>query len=165
MSAIVAIDESIVPYRPDVVQPVLLDVHRYSEWWPRPWRVSAAGEPPPGVGTRFRVSDGWLLSWEGEITSADEQRIGLRFGGGLVGEGRWSLRSVIDGSAVLFRMDVDPASAWTRLLSWRVDLRRRQSRHMQKVFKALEARLGALGAERVPEPRRPEDRPPQKLIS
>jgi hypothetical protein len=82
-----------------------------------------------------------------------------------VGEGRWGLRAVIDGSAVLFRMDVAAGSAWVRLLSWRLDLRRRQARHMHRVFKALEARLGALGVARVPEPRRPEDRPPQKLIS
>jgi hypothetical protein len=165
VSAIVAIDESIVPYRPGTVQPVLLDVHHYGEWWPRPWRVSPGGGSPAGVGTRFRVSDGWLLSWTGEITAVEDLRIGLRFEGGLVGEGRWGLRPVIDGSAVLFRMDVSPASAWTRLLAWRVDLRRRQSRHMQKVFKALEARLAELGVPRVPEPRRPEDRPPQKLIS
>lgn len=165
MSAIVAIDESIVPYRPADVRPVLLDVHRYAEWWPAPWRVAASGDAPAGVGTRFRVADGWLVSWQGEITAVEDQRIGLRFDGGLVGEGRWGLRPVIDGAAVLFRMDVDPGSAWMRLLSWRLDLRRRQSRHMRTVFKALEGRLAALGVERVPEPRRPEDRPPQKLIS
>ena len=165
MSTIVAIDESVVPYRPADVQPVLLDVYRLAEWWPRPWRVSTAGEPPAGVGTRFQVADGWLVSWEGEITSVGESRIGLRFSGGLVGEGRWGLRPVIDGSAVLFRMDVEPGSAWVRLLSWRLDLRRRQARHMRKVFQALEARLAALGVARVPEPQRPEDRPPQKLIS
>lgn len=165
MSAIVAIDESIVPYRPAQVQPVLLEVHRYAEWWPRPWRVASPSAPTFGVGARFRVADGWLLSWQAEITAVEELRLGLRFDGGLVGEGRWGLRPVIDGSAVLFRMDVDPGSAWVRLLNWRMDLRRRQARHMQRVFKALEARLAALGVERVPEPRRPEDRPPQKLIS
>jgi hypothetical protein len=165
VSAIVAIDEHVVPYRPADVQPVLLDVHRYAEWWPAPWRVKASGEPLAGVGTRFRVADGWLPAWVGEITAIEERRILLRFDGSLVGEGRWGLRGVIDGSAVLFRMDVDPASAWMRLVTWRLDMRRRQARHMLTVFRALDARLGQLGVERVPEPQRPGDRPPQKLIS
>src|SRR4029453_13443706 len=75
---------------------------------------------------------------------------------------RWTLRPVLEGTAVVHRIALDPRPLWLKLLAGRVDLARRHSRHMKTVFAALDKRLasprGARGARPPPPP--PSARPP-----
>jgi hypothetical protein len=161
MRAIVAIDEGFVPYVEDDVRRVLLDFPRYGEWWGPPFRFDVTSGGAGEVGTRLRVAKG-ALRWVATVTAVGPERIELSYGDGAWnGEARWSTRSEMGGTAIVFRVDVDPATLWLRLLSWRVDLGRRHSRQMRDVFKALDKRLAALGAQRVPEPQPPEPAPPR----
>jgi hypothetical protein len=159
MSRVVTIDEYTVPYPGPDVQRVLLDVHRYAEWWPRPLRFSPLEPGPAAAGSRVGVRLG-LLSWTATLTGVTPERIELSYAGAWNGTARWSFREVIDGTAVLYRMDVDPRPLWLRLALLRADPGKRQSRRLRPVFTALGKRLEALGVERVPEPDRPEPRPP-----
>lgn len=160
MSRVVTIDEHTVPYPLPEVQRVLLDVHRYSEWWPRPFRLRPLDPEPVGVGSRVGVRVGAWLRWTATLAAIEPGRIVLRYAGAWEGTARWSLREVIDGTAVLYRMDAEPRSPWLRIALLRIDPGRRQTRRLRPFYRALAARLEALGVERVPEPDRPTPRPP-----
>jgi len=160
MSRVVTIDEHTVPYPLGEVQRVLLDVHRYREWWPRPFRFQALDPAPAGVGARVAVRLGLALRWTATLTAISPERIDLSYAGGWNGTARWSLRKVLDGTAVLYRMDAEPGPFWLRLALLRAEPGKRQTRRLRPVFAALAGRLESLGVERVPEPDRPEHHAP-----
>jgi hypothetical protein len=157
---IVAIDEGVVPFSEAAVQGVLQDLSHYAQWWPAPFRFQA--EPSPaGTTEQVRVWNGPWVSWVSTLTGAAPGRIDLAYSGGAwEGEARWSLRPVLGGTAVVFRVEIDPKPWWLRFLAWRVDLNRRHSRQMKGVFAALTRRLDALGAVRIPEPEPASGPPP-----
>jgi len=159
MNRVVTIDEHTVPYPLVEVQRVLLDVHRYPEWWPRPFRFEALDPEPAAVGSRLAVRLGLLLRWTATLTGVAPDRLDLSYAGAWNGTARWSLREVVDGTAVLYRMDADPRPLWLRLALLRAEPGKRQTRRLRPVFAALARRLESLGVERVPEPDRPELRP------
>ena len=162
---IVAIDEGVVPFPEDAVFGVLMDLSHYADWWPKPFRFRVEEAAPGNVGTRVRVWNGRLVSWLATVTAVGPNRIDLAYSGGAwEGEARWSLRDVLGGTAVVFRVDVDPRPWWLRFVAWRSDLSKRHSKQMKGVFSALGRRLEALGVPRLPEPL-PPDRPPPLTLA
>jgi ribosome-associated toxin RatA of RatAB toxin-antitoxin module len=153
---IVAIDEAMVPFAEDAVRRVLVDFARYPEWWPAPYRVRTVGPETDGVGARLRIAKGPLIAWTATVTAVEPRRIDLAYSeGAWNGEARWSLRPVVEGTAVVHRVDLDPVPIWLRLVASRIDIGRRHSRRMKSVFAALGGRLEALGEPRQPLPGRP----------
>jgi hypothetical protein len=149
---LVAVDEGVLPYTEDAVRRVLLDVQRYHEWWPKPFTFEAP-EGPARAGTRVVASNGPLFRWVATVTAVEPERIEMTYGEGTwEGDARWTLRPVLEGTAVVYRIALDPRPLWLKILARRLDLARRHSRQMKAVFAALEKRLLALGEPRVPEP-------------
>jgi hypothetical protein len=150
--SLVSVDEGVVPYSEEAVRRVLLDVQRYPEWWPKPFAFEAS-EGPARSGTRLRAANGPLLRWMVTVIAVEPERIEMTYGeGSWEGEARWTLRPVLEGTAVVHRIALDPRPLWLRLLVGRVDFARRHSRQMKAVFAALDKRLAGLGEPRVPEP-------------
>jgi hypothetical protein len=150
--SLVAVDEGVLPYAEEAVRRVLLDVQRYHEWWPKPFTFEA-DDGPARAGTRLRAAQRPLFRWVVTVTAVLPERIDMTYGeGSWEGDARWTLRPVLEGTAVVHRIALDPRPLWLRLLAGRVDLARRHSRHMKAVFAALEKRLASLGEPRVPEP-------------
>ena len=153
--SLVAVDEGVLPYGEDAVRRVLLDVQRYHEWWPKPFAFEAR-DGPAQPGTRLWVAQRPLFRWVATVTAVEPERIDMTFSdGSWEGEARWTLRPVLEGTAVVQRIALDPRPLWLKVVAGRVDLARRHSRHMRAVFAALEKRLSALGEPRVPEPAPP----------
>ena len=159
--SLVAVDEGVLPYAQDAVRRVLLDVQRYHEWWPKPFAFEA-DDGPARAGTRLRATQRPLFHWVVTVTAIEPERIDMTYGeGSWEGDARWTLRPVLEGTALVHRIALDPRPLWLKLLAGRVDLARRHSRHMRAVFAALDKRLASLGEPRVPEPvpQRPSARP------
>lgn len=150
MPRIVAIDEGLLRYPPESVRRVLLALDDYRSWWPRRYRVRPL-DPATGSDLALRCGPG--LGCRARLEAATADRIALRLGPGCFeGEARFTVRPVLEGTAVVLRVEARPVPFWLRALSGAVDLGRRHSRHTRDLFDALAARLEALGEPRVPEP-------------
>lgn len=150
---IVAIDESVLPFEPDAVQRVLGDIGHYGEWWPAPFRFQPADA---SALPRVRVHNGFL-NWTLSVTTVTREQIVLRYeDGAWAGEGRWTVSRCHEGTRVLYRIHLAPRSIFARGLSHAVDLQRRHSHDMLRVFKGLDERLTSLGVPRLPPPDAPE---------
>ena len=161
MRDIVAVDEAVLPFSGESVLSVLADVGAYSSWWPRPFHLEAMPPPAGGVGARLRVRQGPLLSWSATLSAIEPDHVGFSLSGGsLLGEAKWTVRPVLEGTALVLRVDVDVRAWWLRVWSWRRDIRKGHAKRVKHVFDALEKRLEESGAERLPEPQPPAPRPP-----
>jgi ribosome-associated toxin RatA of RatAB toxin-antitoxin module len=139
---VAAIDEAALPFPPGRVHGVLLDVHRYSEWWPEPFRFEVLDSGPVRVGTRVRVFNGSILRWLATLSAVGPERIAFHYSDGAwEGDAWWSFRSTQEGTAAVFRISLDPVPIWLRLLGRWTNLSWRHSRQMQAVFRALDRRL------------------------
>jgi hypothetical protein len=158
MSRIVAIDEGLLRHPPESVRRALLAVDAYSSWWPRRYRVTRL-DPASGADLTVRCGPGLRCRVK---LDAEADRIILRLGpGSFEGEARFSLRPVLEGTALVLRLDARPVPLWLRALTRVVDLGRRHSRNARSLFEALAGRLEALGEPRVPEPSPPTGPPPE----
>lgn len=161
MRDIIAVDEAVLPYSGESVLSVLADVGAYRDWWPRPFRLEATTPPVAGIGACLRVRQGPLLSWSATLSSIESDHVGFSLSGGaLEGEAKWTVRPVLEGTALVLRVDVDVRAWWLRAWSWRRDVRKGHAKRVKHVFDALEDRLAKTGAERLPEPQPPVPRPP-----
>ena len=161
MRDIVAVDEAVLPYSGESVLSVLADVGAYSSWWPRPFHFEAITPPAAGVGARLRVRQGVLLSWSATLSAIEPAHVDFSLSEGpLEGEAKWTVRPVLEGTALVLRVDVDVRAWWLRAWSWRRDIRKGHARRVKRIFDALETRLEKSGAERLPEPQPPAPRPP-----
>ncbi len=161
MRDIVAVDETVLPYSGESVLSVLADVGAYRDWWPRPFQLEASTPPKGGVGARLRVRQGPLLSWSATLTAIESDHVARSLSDGSVeGEVKWTVRPVLEGTALVLRVDVDVRAWWLRAWSWRRDIRKAHAGRVKRVFDALETRLEKSGAERLPEPQPPAPRAP-----
>ncbi len=164
MRDVVAVDEAVLPYDGTSVLHVLGDVHSYGNWWPRPFQIEAITPPPAAIGARLRVRQGPLLSWSATLSAIESDHVGFSLSEGSVeGEVRWTVRPVLEGTALVLRVDVDVRPWWLRTWSWRRDVRKGHARRIKNVFDALETRLEKTGAERLPEPQPPPPRAPLSI--
>jgi uncharacterized protein YndB with AHSA1/START domain len=140
---IAAIDEAILGYPPDRVWAIVADLGRYHEWWAAPYHVETI-QDAHGVGTRIRMSNGRFVRWVATLTQLDPERVVIHYEGAWNGDARWSVAPCLDGTRLVFRIDVDPGPVWLKMLARTRDLKRRHSHQMTKVFAQLRHRLEAI---------------------
>lgn len=138
---ITAIDEAILAFPPEAVQPVLADLGRYHEWWGAPFKFETLHDAHGAPGTRVRVQHD-MVTWEATITHVDAEHICVRYdNGSWTGETRWHITPCQEGTRLVYRIDLDPTKLWLRLFARFVDLKRRHSHLMLEVFGQLRKRL------------------------
>jgi hypothetical protein len=138
---ITAIDEAILAFPPEAVQPVLADLGRYHEWWGPPFKFETLHDAHGAPGTRVRVQHD-MVAWEATITHVDAEHICVRYdNGSWKGETRWHVTPCQEGTRLVYRIDLDPTKLWLRTFARFVDLKRRHSHLMLEVFGQLRKRL------------------------
>jgi uncharacterized protein YndB with AHSA1/START domain len=138
---ITAIDEAILAFPPEAVHAVVADLGRYHEWWGPPFRFETLHDAHGAAGTRLRVQHD-MVRWDATVTHVDPEHIIVRYeDGSWVGETRWHVTPCQEGTRLIYRIELDPAKAWLKVLSRFLDLKRRHSHLMMDVFQRLRTRL------------------------
>jgi hypothetical protein len=145
MSHIKVSDSVVLSHPAGIVHFVLQDFRAYGEWWPKPFRFTMLEND-----RAIRIQNGPLVSWIATVTEVKlEELIRFRYEGAWIGEACWTISATPTGSAVEYRVDLEPRPLWLRILQKVVNLGKRHSHQMQNVFRALEERV-----DRVAEGRR-----------
>ena len=139
-----AVDEILLPQRPERVWPVVADVAGYARWWPRSVGVRALNDVA-GAGAEVEIRPRGGRAFRCCVTDVDEPRsLCLRYGGGFIeGVGEWRLEPVAGGTRVRYAVDV-AACGWAAAVLGRVvDFGRLHSRWMQQVLQNLAGAVAA----------------------
>jgi hypothetical protein len=145
MAHIIASDSVALPHPPGIVHFVLRDFRAYGEWWPKRFRFTMLEDD-----RAIRIQNGPLVSWSATVTEVKpEELIRFRYEGAWTGEACWIISATPTGSAVEYRVDIEPGLMWLKILQKIVNLGKKHSHQMQHVFRALEQRV-----DRVAEGRR-----------
>lgn len=138
---ITAIDEAILAFPPEAVQPVLADLGRYSEWWGPPFKFETLHDAHGAPGTRVRIQHD-MVKWEATVTHVDAEHICVRYdNGSWTGDTRWHITPCQEGTRLVYRIELDPAKLWLRVLARFIDIKHRHSHLMLDIFKRLRERL------------------------
>lgn len=155
MRQLIAIDEAVLAFPPTAVHEVLAELERYPDWWPQPFRVSRLEPLPPLLQPRIRITNGPLESWVATLVERSGERVVLRYDGAWEGQARWSVYPSIEGTRLVFRVDLEAKPVWLRLAAGMTKKAKKHSHQMLQVFRALDKRLAELNVPRVPPPSGP----------
>lgn len=147
MDRIKASDHRVFNAPPDRILPILLDVSRFSAWWPASIQFSVLKQTPDGIGSEVEIKPFGANSFYCRIESMDASRIVMRYFKGIYsGEGIWTLTPNPEGTDVAYAVDLEITSMTVRMLAKMVDVKGLHSKLMNEVFDGLHKMLNTPAA-------------------
>ncbi len=136
-------EELTVPFAPEEVWSVLVDVVAYPRWWPATRGLRILNSPPGPLGTEFEVRPLMGRAFRCRLEEL-EQPSSLRirfFGGAIEGPGGFQLEPADNSTEVRYEIDVFARGLNVALLSRVVPLDRVYGLRMRRVLRRLGKRL------------------------
>jgi len=136
-------DHAILPLAPEQIWPVLSDVGRYPQWWPKLLCARASATTPELLGAELRLRPLGGYRFTCRVVAFEKpRRINLAYSGGFIaGIAEWRLEPVSQGTRVVYDIDVVVHSRLAALAHWAVDLGHVHSFSMQAIFRNLRREL------------------------
>jgi uncharacterized protein YndB with AHSA1/START domain len=136
-------DETFIPLAPDKIWPVLADIARYPQWWPRSLFVHLLHADPGLVGSEYRIRPYGWRSFCCKVVSVEEPAcICLQYEGAYMsGIAEWRLESVGQGTRVIYDMDAEVKDLLVALVGKVTDLKNIHSYSMRHIFQNLKKQL------------------------
>ncbi len=136
-------EELTVPFSPEEVWSVLVDVSAYPIWWPARAEARALGDQPGLLGTQIEVRPLMGRAFCFRLEELDEIRsLRLRFfGGSLEGPGGFHLEPATGGTRVSYEVDVFARGLDIALFSQILPVHWIQASQMRSVLRSLRKQL------------------------
>jgi uncharacterized protein YndB with AHSA1/START domain len=136
-------DETFIPLSPVKIWPVLANISRYHKWWPRSLFVHLLHSNPGLTGTKYSIRPYGWRSFSCEIVSVEEtERICLQYGGNYMkGAAEWRLKSINQGTLVIYDMDAEVNDLLVALVGKVISLKSIHSYSMRAIFQNLKKQL------------------------
>ena len=142
-TAIRIADETILPFSPAEIWPVLADIARYPKWWPRFLFVRLLCATPELIGTEFTIRPyGWRSFCCRVISFEEPVRICLQYDSTyMLGVAEWRLEPFDQGTKVIYDMDAEVKDLLVNLVGMVINLESIHSYSMQNIFRNLRQQL------------------------
>jgi uncharacterized protein YndB with AHSA1/START domain len=136
-------NETIVPLSPAEVWPVLADIARYPQWWPRSLFVRLRHANPELIGTEFTIRPyGWRAFCCRVVSFEEPVRICLQYDGVYMGGvAEWRLEPAGQGTRVIYDMDAVVKDLLVTVFGAVIDLKSVHSYSMRGIFRNLNQQL------------------------
>jgi len=141
MRKVQAEDEAIIACPPGRIWQAITDFSSYQKWWPASVRIVVHRVTPELVGSQVEIKPYGGRAFLCEVESIRYGvELRLQYSGVYRGIGVWTI--VESGSSrVLYRIDLEVADPFMKLLSYVVSIPRLHSKLMREVFSGLEGYL------------------------
>ena len=138
MRKVHAEDEEIIACPPGRIWQAITDFSSYQKWWPASVRIVVRRVTPELVGSQVEIKPYGGRAFLCEVESVrDGVELRLQYSGVYRGIGVWTI--VESGSSrVLYRIDLEVADPFMKLLSYIVSIPWLHSKLMREVFSGLE---------------------------
>ena len=138
MRKVQAEDEAIIACTPERIWRAIIDFNSYTKWWPVSVRIVVHRVTPELVGSQVEIKPYGGRAFLCEVESVrDGVELRLQYSGVYRGIGVWTI--VESGSSrVLYRIDLEVADPFMKLLSYIVSIPWLHSKLMREVFSGLE---------------------------
>nr|WP_320010500.1 SRPBCC family protein [uncultured Desulfobulbus sp.] len=136
-------DSRLLPFTAEAIWPILADIQRYPQWWPKILfpRVSLAQEKLIGTKLHLRPMGMQAITCIVRAASAP-QFINLEYVGSFItGHAQWKLDPQEESTQVSYVLDVQVHGVLTALASQVINLQAIHSFSMRTILKALEQQV------------------------
>jgi len=136
-------DHCILPLPPEQIWPVLADVSRYPQWWPKALCTSTSTATADLLGAELKLRPLGGYSFTCRVVAFEQlKRINFEYGGGFIaGTSAWRLEPAGQGTRVVYDIDVVVNSRLASLVHRAINLGRVHSFSMQIIFRNLRREL------------------------
>ena len=136
-------DQTLVPWKPAEVWPILADIGRYPCWWPQSLFVRVRYVDPLLVGTEFSIRPYGWRSFVCQVTSVQQPvRICLHYDGHYMGGvAEWRLEPVERGTRVVYAMDAWVDDLLVALVGTTINLKNIHTYSMRRIFHNLKRQM------------------------
>ena len=143
LTPIQATDSTLIPLPPEAVWPLIADIGRYPQWWPRSLHARADQISSDLIGTELHLRPPGSKPFTCKVVAFEEPHsITLEYVGSFItGEARWLLEPQGQGTRVSYVVDVAVQGTVVALVARVIDLKRLHSSSMTRVLKALHRQL------------------------
>ena len=142
MRRINAEDEAVISCPPDLIWQAITDFSSYQKWWLASVRIVVRRVTPELLGSQVEIKPYGGRAFLCEVESIrDGSELRLRYSGVYRGIGVWTIVESGSSSRVVYRIDLEVADPFMKLLSYIVSIPRLHSKLMREVFEGLEGYL------------------------
>ena len=139
MRRIHAEDAAVIACPPKLLWRAIIDFNSYTKWWPSSVRIVVRRTTPELIGSQVEIKPYGGRAFLCEVESIrDGSELRLRYSGVYRGIGVWTLTEGEGHSRVVYRIDLEVADPFMKLLSYIVSIPRLHSKLMREVFNGLE---------------------------
>ena len=139
MRKVQAEDETIIACPSDRIWRAITDFSSYQKWWPASVKIVVHRVTPELVGSQVEIKPYGGRAFLCEVESIrDGVELRLQYSGVYRGIGVWTIAESGSSSRVVYRIDLEVADPFMKLLSYVVSIPRLHSKLMREVFEGLE---------------------------
>ena len=139
MRTVQAEDEAIIACTSERIWRAIIDFNSYTKWWPASVRIVVRRVTPELVGSQVEIKPYGGRAFLCEVESIrDGVELRLQYSGVYRGIGVWTIAESGSSSRVVYRIDLEIADPFMKLLSYIVSIPRLHSKLMREVFEGLE---------------------------
>ena len=138
MRKVQAEDEAIIACSPGRIWQAITDFSSYQKWWPASVRIVVRRVTPELVGSQVEIKPYGGRAFLCEVESVrDGVELRLQYSGVYRGIGVWTIVESGSSSRVVYRIDLEVADPFMKILSYIVSIPRLHSKLMREVFEGL----------------------------
>jgi ribosome-associated toxin RatA of RatAB toxin-antitoxin module len=138
MRKVQAEDEAIIACPPGRIWQAITDFSSYQKWWPASVRIVVHRVTPELLGSQVEIKPYGGRAFLCEVESVrDGSELRLQYSGVYRGIGVWTIAESGSSSRVVYRIDLEVADPFMKILSYIVSIPRLHSKLMREVFEGL----------------------------
>lgn len=143
MGKLKAKDTVLLNYPVDYVYRVVTDIAAYHQWWPHEIKFELEYLDPAVIGTTINIQNGALVKWRSKITGFKINKLLAidYIDGAWTGKTQWRFEDSGSGTLLTMEIDLEPNKLWLSVVAKAVNLGKRHSRQMKKIFQNLDKYL------------------------
>ena len=142
MRKVQAEDETVIVCPPERIWQAIIDFNSYTKWWPSSVSIAVSRVTPKLVGSQVEIKPYGGRAFLCEVEGIrDGSEMSLRYTGVYRGTGVWTIAEGDGHCRVIYRIDLEVADPFMKLLSYVVSIPRLHSKLMREVFEGLEGYL------------------------
>lgn len=144
MRSLTSLDQKVFPFKVEDVFKVISNFETYKEWFPDGTKVILLESTPKTIGSTIQVKTG-MISFNIEMMKINPNKeIFVRYSGAYEGEGIWYFFETINGTKVMYEIDLKIKNPLVVLINFFVSVSAIHSKMMTKLFDRLEQYLNKI---------------------
>jgi ribosome-associated toxin RatA of RatAB toxin-antitoxin module len=141
MRDLTSLDQKVFPLKVEDVFNVISNFETYKDWFPQETKVNLLKSTPERIGSIIQVKTG-TISFNIEMMRINPNKeIFVRYSGAYEGEGIWYFFETINGTKVMYEIELKIKNPFVVLLNFFVSVSMLHSKIMTKIFNRLEEYL------------------------